>query len=523
MNNIAFDFDGVLADTDAFKKQWFLEKTDIFLKKANKTNIYKELSKYYEKNIIDYLYNEMSNEIFTKEILEQIKPVDVNIKKYLKKLNENKRLFIITKRPPEMISWIKEWLVSNELDIYFDKIISSSNTTKGKVAFDNNINILIDDDISNLKNTNVTHNLLFNSALLKDWNQLFDYIDKIDQRKVIAFFGLPGSGKSTFMEEFTDYTKITSSQLLIDNGFDVKSGKLINDIIVNKLMLEKIKCTDSNIILDGYPRTINQLNYLLENGITINNVYNIITPYDQILSRIGDRLTCVNCHESYTISDYKRPKITGICDCCGHEIVKRSDDEYSVYKTRIDSFIKKTLPLLNYYEVNKIPIVNVDGLNYEIIDSTKKICIGILWNTMHDNFDSAINELKKFGQIVNSFDINIGENLEKFIWDVYGTEPEMVRNHVKRKINYTVDLDESRIVRIIFLKTGENPTDIKKYIRNLYSNKISVYDYDNVFHLTENNNENVLILNALKSNIYNDSQILKNDVNIKIMKRIDIT
>lgn len=519
MDNIAFDFDGVIANTDEFKRKWFLNNTNIFLKKVDKTNIFRDLSKYYKKAEINYLYNEMAAEVFKKDILVQTKPMDDNIGDYLEQLRKNHKLLIITKRPNDMLNWINDWLSTNEIGSYFDKIISSANTKKYKIALNNNVNILVDDDISNLSNKNIPHNLLFNSALIKNWNQLFNYINKIEERKIISFFGLPGSGKSTFMNEFTDYTKISSAQLLIDNGVNVKDGNLIKDTIINKLMLEKIRNTNNNIILDGYPRTTNQLNYLIENGIIIDDVYNIITPYNEIIARIENRLTCINCHESYTISEYKKPKITGVCDICGHKLVRRNDDDYNIYKERIDCFIEKTLPLLEYYKNQKISVIDVDGLNYEIIDKNEKINIGILWNTMSNIFDDVINELKKFGQIVDYFDVELEKKLENFIWEVYGKETEIVKKHVERKINYTVNLDDSRIVRIVFLKTSKNPKDIKKYIRNLFSVKIPIYDYDNTFHLTENNDENILVLKALKNNILNNNQILKNDSHVRTMKK----
>ena len=37
-DSIAFDFDGVLADTDEFKRQWFFNNTGLILKNTSKTN-----------------------------------------------------------------------------------------------------------------------------------------------------------------------------------------------------------------------------------------------------------------------------------------------------------------------------------------------------------------------------------------------------------------------------------------------------------------------------------------------------
>ena len=71
---IGFDFDGVIANTDKIKKQYF-EKKSIFLKKYNKSEVYFQLKKQYSIEFIDKLYNEMSNEIFTEKSIKKVEPI----------------------------------------------------------------------------------------------------------------------------------------------------------------------------------------------------------------------------------------------------------------------------------------------------------------------------------------------------------------------------------------------------------------------------------------------------------------
>ena len=520
-DSIAFDFDGVLADTDEFKRQWFFNNTGLILKNTSKTNIYKELSNLYPQSEIDIIYKKMSSDVFNEDILSKTKKMDDNLRIYLKLLSEKYNLVIVTKRPSFMLDWIKKWLNVNGLIDYFDKIFSSSNTKKSEILINNNIDILVDDDISNLQDKKIKHNVLFNSAFISDWGHLFSYLSEVNKRKVITFFGLPAAGKSTFMSQLPDYTKVISSQLLIDAGIDVKSGNLINDDDVVKLVLEKIKDIDGNIILDGFPRTDNQLKCLIKEGINIDCVYNVITPYNIILNRVEDRLTCLSCHESYTISNYKRPFRPGLCDICGGQIVKRSDDNFETHRIRVNNFISKTFPLLNSFKNNHIKVVDVDGLNYRLIEKSKNVYIGIIWNTLEKQFDNVLFDLQLLGNVLDSFEVDFDSNLENFIWDVYGREPEIVREHVQRKINYTVNLSSTRKVKIIYIEVEKNPKDIKNYIRKIYKDKVDIYDYDNIFHFTDNEEENVKIINAISNNLSSKEKIFEeSNKKNKILKMI---
>ena len=87
-DSIAFDFDGVLADTDEFKRQWFFNNTGLILKNTSKTNIYKELSNLYPQSEIDIIYKKMSSDVFSEDILSKTKKMDDNLRIYLKLLVE---------------------------------------------------------------------------------------------------------------------------------------------------------------------------------------------------------------------------------------------------------------------------------------------------------------------------------------------------------------------------------------------------------------------------------------------------
>lgn len=62
---IAFDFDGVIANTTIKKIKWF-KKNNIKIKYPDKTNIYTKLSKNLTKEQINEIYKKMSENIFSK-------------------------------------------------------------------------------------------------------------------------------------------------------------------------------------------------------------------------------------------------------------------------------------------------------------------------------------------------------------------------------------------------------------------------------------------------------------------------
>ena len=75
----------------------------------------------------------------------------------------------------------------------------------------------------------------------------------------------------------------------------MSSGNLVSDEILNEIVSNKIlsKDSDDGFILDGYPRTIDQMNYLnnfnKKNNITINFIVNINVDSQTVQKRIISR------------------------------------------------------------------------------------------------------------------------------------------------------------------------------------------------------------------------------------------
>ena len=129
-----------------------------------------------------------------------------------------------------------------------------------------------------------------------------------------------------------------------------------------KERLSRDDCKDG-YLLDGFPRTMVQAEALTELskeiGRPITNVLNIVVPESILIDRICGRRVCKVCGAPYHVRNMK-PKVEGVCDLCGGELVQRKDDNEETLKSRLSEYHKQTEPLIAYY--TKLGVVaDIDG------------------------------------------------------------------------------------------------------------------------------------------------------------------
>jgi adenylate kinase len=176
----------------------------------------------------------------------------------------------------------------------------------------------------------------------------------------IILIGPPGCGKGTQASDLSLYLKANKISMgdLVRNKVNsgdssVIHGKLINDDFINEIFLHEIISIkdDQNIVLDGYPRTIEQTFFLekIKKHRKIL-VFYFKVHYDVLFKRILGRFSCADC--GFIYNQYFRPtKIVGVCDFCGSINVSiRSDDKQEVLVNRLIEYDKLTLPILDYYK-----------------------------------------------------------------------------------------------------------------------------------------------------------------------------
>jgi len=170
-------------------------------------------------------------------------------------------------------------------------------------------------------------------------------------KKLIAELGIPHISTGDMFREAikngTPLGKLAASY--------INDGHLVPDDVTIGLVKERLSQEDcaKGFLLDGFPRTIPQAEALerisKEIGREISHVIDIETPKEELVRRICGRRVCKKCGAPYHIINIK-PKVDGVCDICGGELVQRPDDNEEALTVRLEAYTKSTKPLLEFYE-----------------------------------------------------------------------------------------------------------------------------------------------------------------------------
>jgi len=134
----------------------------------------------------------------------------------------------------------------------------------------------------------------------------------------------------------------------------INEGRMIPDAVANAVVFRELARPEAaqGFILDGYPRDVVQAEalerYLADKGQILDAVLALMIEEQALLARLVGRLTCPNCGESYH-AVVAPPKVSGICDRCGHALGVRRDDEPDRIRTRFAVYREKTEPLMAFY------------------------------------------------------------------------------------------------------------------------------------------------------------------------------
>lgn len=131
----------------------------------------------------------------------------------------------------------------------------------------------------------------------------------------------------------------------------IHEGKMVSDDFASTIVFRELEGAPG-FILDGYPRNVAQAEtlagYLQERDQRLDAVLALILDEAEVLRRLGGRLTCTNCGETYHILQ-QPPKVEGICDRCGNPLTVREDDHPDSIRVRLTLYAERTRPLMDYY------------------------------------------------------------------------------------------------------------------------------------------------------------------------------
>ena len=190
----------------------------------------------------------------------------------------------------------------------------------------------------------------------------------------IIFFGPPGAGKGTQAKIISEYLNISHlstgdilrKKLLENDNLSIElkkimaSGNLVSDDILNSIVSSRLsKESHKGFILDGYPRTLYQSeflnNFLSKTSNSINYIFNIQINFETLKNRIIKR----SSEES------------------------REDDNIDVIKTRYNEYLNSTQDVSNFYKYKyKTIFFEIDGsLEIEEITQNIKEILKKSWKT----------------------------------------------------------------------------------------------------------------------------------------------
>ena len=200
--------------------------------------------------------------------------------------------------------------------------------------------------------------------------------------KNVILIAPPAAGKGTLAKKLVDnfgYVQLSTGDMLRELAKEdenlrdmMKTGKLIDDETVFKALKAKLnKLGDTPYILDGFPRTVNQAVMYDELLHSINKDLGVVIYLDvdkeELKNRVTTRLVCPSCKASYsTRNESLFPKEKDLCDSCKVNLIKREDDSEEVFYSRYDEYLKKTSPLVDYYE-SKGLLVRVNDVDSNVI------------------------------------------------------------------------------------------------------------------------------------------------------------
>ena len=197
--------------------------------------------------------------------------------------------------------------------------------------------------------------------------------------QAVVLFGSPGSGKGTqagLLKNCLKVPHVSTGDMLREHIRDgnalgvrvsstMQAGALVRDEVVNRLVERRLAEPDARtgFILDGYPRTREQAEYLigwLDSRSIRELVIHLIVDYNKIVARLTGRRQCPRCGTLYNIVS-SPPRVEGVCDLDGQALVIRDDDREPVIRQRLAEYESQSRPLIEFFREKGRGLVEVDS------------------------------------------------------------------------------------------------------------------------------------------------------------------
>jgi adenylate kinase len=191
---------------------------------------------------------------------------------------------------------------------------------------------------------------------------------------LLAFFGPPGAGKGTQAQRLSrqhGLRHVSTGDLLraaraagTPVGREAEAylagGRLVPDDVVNRLVAEALaEAGYEDVLLDGYPRTIEQARWLLDDlashGEHLDAVLSLRVPEEDIVRRLSGRRTDRETGDIYHLAFNPPPT-----EIPAERLIHRDDDRPEAIRKRLEVYAGETAPLEGYFREHA-RLVEIDG------------------------------------------------------------------------------------------------------------------------------------------------------------------
>ena len=138
------------------------------------------------------------------------------------------------------------------------------------------------------------------------------------------------------------------------------AGGYVPDDVMIGIIRNRLAQPDcvNGFVMDGFPRTIPQARaldeLLTELSKGFDRVLYLKVETSELVKRLAGRMTCPVDQKTY-------PPGTKTCPADGTKLVQRDDDKPEAVKHRIEIYLEKTLPLLDYYRARHL-VSEIEGV-----------------------------------------------------------------------------------------------------------------------------------------------------------------
>ena len=209
----------------------------------------------------------------------------------------------------------------------------------------------------------------------------------------IVLLGAPGSGKGTqsrMLAEHYGVPRISIGDVIRgyeeENPETALQAKMSSDTfhhlpedLAFDALKERLSADDvkDGFLLVGFPRTTAQADRLDEILDSLNLPLDLVLQLDgdpdAFMERLEGRRICQSCGKMYNIFT-NPPRVEGVCDECGGQIRRRSDDNEQTISTRMRIYEVQIATLSQYYKLHgKLRSVNAEMEEQPLFESLRHV------------------------------------------------------------------------------------------------------------------------------------------------------